>query len=117
MLVPSSAFLHYLRNKLFILPYVSFRPDAFTQKDKKMLGTKPDLEIARLLGRTEIAVRMRRHTLHIPDRFAGHRHYLPEEDKLLGTRPDEEVAEILGRPLSGVLTRRQTLGIPKVNRT
>src|SRR5437667_8890369 len=78
----------------------------WTRAEERLLGTKPDAEVAALLGRTRFAVQLRRHSLGIPARYEDRSAWSPEEDKLVGTLPDTEVARILGRSIGSVKARR-----------
>jgi hypothetical protein len=86
----------------------------WTEKEEKLLGTKTDEVIGRLIGRTTSAVRARRRDLGIGLEVKGSRTWTANEDRLLrmGTKNDAEVAVMLGRGERGVEHRRQRLGIP-----
>src|SRR3989442_670261 len=70
-------------------------------EEDKLLGTAPDAQIARRLGRREVTVRARRVRLGIP---ATRQVVLwtHEEDRLLGKLPDEELARKFGRSVIAV---------------
>lgn len=74
------------------------------------VGTAPDAEIARRLGRTTSAVESKRISLGLVEQI--HRRWEAAEIEHLGTAPDPEVAERLGRTLSSVRDKRYSLGIP-----
>ena len=59
---------------------------AWTPREIKLLGTKPDPEIARQIGRTEDAVSLKRSKLGIEAPL--HPRWREEEIKLLGTASD-----------------------------
>ena len=61
-------------------------PD-WTLEQDALLGTVPDAEAASRLGRTVVAVRIRRRRLGIPN-VHPYKRWTPEEDKLLGTMPE-----------------------------
>ena len=79
----------------------------WTSEEDKLLGTAPDLELAKMLGRSVAAVAYRRNTLGIR---APNYHYLrpwtSEEESLLGSMPDAELAARLGRTIEAVYERR-----------
>jgi hypothetical protein len=68
-------------------------------EDDKLLGQRPDEQVAMLLGVSVQAVKHRRSRLGI--RLVGHRaktrRFGPGEDVLLGTESDVEIARRLGR--------------------
>ena len=72
--------------------------------EDRLLGTKPDGEVARELGRSRAGVALRRQKLGIaaPEKPLWTR----EEERLLGTKPDREVAKMLGRSVSSVRNQR-----------
>ena len=82
----------------------------WTAEETALLGTAPDAEVARRIGRTPEAVRVMRDRRGIP-RPAGGR-WRDEDLALLGTLPDSEVARRLGRSLSSVTQKRCKLRIP-----
>ena len=82
-------------------------------EDDMVLGTRPDSQIAKLLGRPAYTVGWRRRKLRIPYRRYERRPWTPYELELLGVRPDAEVARLTGHPLSTVMFKRQQLGRPK----
>ena len=81
--------------------------------DEKILGTRPDSQIALLLGRTLLSVVQRRRRLGIPNRWSRkiQRPWTAADDRLLGTGSDPEIAKILGRSTTAVCQHRQKLGI------
>ena len=81
----------------------------WTPEDIALLGTVPDVEVARRTGRTLEAVRQKREELGIRNP-AGNR-WLAEEIALLGALPDREVARRLGRSLQSVTQKRIKLRI------
>ena len=78
-------------------------------EERKLLGTMPDSEVARVLNRSEKAVWRRRQKLRILAYQSPFHRWTPEEEHLLGTLPDAEVVARTGHPLSGVIQRRRTL--------
>jgi len=76
----------------------SWRPE-----DDKVLGTRPDDQIAMLLRRTVASIKNRRRKLGIRSKRARlSRPWTKNEDQLLGTRPDPELAHKLGRGLQSI---------------
>ena len=88
----------------------SWRPE-----ELKLLGTMPDIGVARLLNRTQIAIRRQRQKLHIRAYHTSPRRWTPEEEQLLGTMSDERLARRLKRSVKTVRTRRAHKGIPVFN--
>lgn len=89
--------------------------DHWTSAEEKLLGTAPDRDVARLIGRTEWAVKARRLKLHLPaispPRAKRRGGWTSEMDERLGTAPDAEIAEQVGKSVSAVTHRRRRLGI------
>jgi hypothetical protein len=81
----------------------------WTAREIKLLGTKPDAEIARVLDRSLESVRLKRQKLCIESHIQPP--WTDAEIQLLGTGPDREVARRIGRTTSAVQTKRLTLGI------
>jgi len=81
-------------------------------EEDKLLGTKPDLEIARLLGRSHANVMARRQGKDIPYREPQLKPWKPRHIDLLGTANDEQIARRLGRSVSSVRAKRENMGIP-----
>lgn len=92
-----------------------YPPPPWSRRDEVRLGTLPDRELARQIGRSAKAVTRRRTRLGIPA-FQRTRAWTSAEDGLLGTRPDSELAKQFGRPISTVKRRRQRLGVPAFRR-
>lgn len=90
------------------------KADSYLPEEDRLLGTLPDAEVARQIGRTLNAVRKRRRRLGIAlvRAVRRRRDWLPEEDTLLGTAPDTEIARRLGRSYGSVQCRRLDLHIP-----
>jgi len=84
----------------------------WTPAEIKLLGTLPDEEVARRIGRSVGAVIQRRELLHIPMQNPKLRDWTADEDELLGTGPDAEIVRRLGRTLSATSHRRVRLKIP-----
>jgi hypothetical protein len=81
----------------------------WTAEEIALLGTVPDEELARRIGRTPNAVRVMRDRLGIPRPTGGR--WRDEDLALQGTLPDRVVARRLGRSLSSVTQKRIKLGI------
>jgi hypothetical protein len=77
----------------------------WTAKEITLLGTMPDPELARRLGRTRSAVQLKRHRRGIR-MFHYVPRWKPEELALLGKVSDEEVARQTGRSLVAIKAER-----------
>ncbi|MDB6034709.1 MAG: hypothetical protein JWM16_5047 [Verrucomicrobiales bacterium] len=84
----------------------------WTETHDALLGTMPDIEVAKSLGRTKSAIHRRRGLVGIPKFKPAPNEWTQKEDVLLGTGPDEEVAMKLGRTAYAVNVRRRQLKIP-----
>jgi hypothetical protein len=88
----------------------------WTREDDKLLGLRPDAQIAKLLRISLWAVTKRRLRLGIPPpgrvELVRPRPWQAKEDALLGIGADDEVARKLGRSVASVRRRRNQLGIP-----
>src|SRR5207244_1137162 len=87
----------------------------WTLEEDNLLGTKPDVEVARLLGRTHASVMARRQGKHIPYRAPQLKAWKPRHLDLLSLASDEEIARRLDRSVSSVRAKRQHLGITVLN--
>jgi hypothetical protein len=85
---------------------------AWTKEEIELIGTMPDHDLARKLGRHPSTVVSKRLAMKIPYRRPRYKWWKPEELKLLGQMPDAEVARRTGRPLKGVMLKRLKLGMP-----
>jgi hypothetical protein len=84
----------------------------WTAGELRLLGKRPDAELAHRLHRTVQAIQLQRSLRRIP-RFIPPDHpgpWTPAEDALLGTAPDDQIARRLDRPKLAVALRRQVLG-------
>jgi len=92
-------------------------PKAWTEEEIKLLGTKPDAEVAKLVGRSVEVVRQHRDSRNIrPVIEPGEvRRWTTGEERLLGTESDQEIARLLGRTPGDVQGRREKRKIPIVN--
>jgi hypothetical protein len=97
------------------LPIFNPKHHQWKPADDKLLGERPDAQVAMLLGISKLAVHHRRSRLGIApaggSKFAPPKSWQPEEDALLGTAPDTEVARKLGLAIATVSRRRHHLGI------
>src|SRR5216110_712390 len=84
----------------------------WSEKEIKLLGTRPDEELARFLGRGINTVRYKRERLHIPVFDPAVRAWTRPELRLLGKATDEQVAKDIGRTRCAVQLKRHALGIP-----
>jgi hypothetical protein len=83
----------------------------WTAEQKAQLGTLPDDHVARQIGRTPEAARLKREELGIPNPMDVHR-WTAEEIAQLGTASDAKVAARIGRSQVAVSQKRINLGIP-----
>ena len=86
----------------------------WTPSEDKLLGTMPDQELAKRLGRTLNAIRTRREQARIPVVSR----YVFWDDKqiaLLGKMHDKEVAALTGHAIDSVAIKRRQLGIKLVD--
>lgn len=87
-----------------------YHESPWSEADVALLGQLPDEEVARRLGRSANAVRLKREKLGIVRAKGGR--WRDDELALLGTVPDQEVARRLERSPSSVIQKRCKLGIP-----
>jgi hypothetical protein len=102
--------LHSIRKKRSLLHIRLLKP--WRPEDDKVLGTRPDAQVALLLGRPLYQVSHRRRQLGIPCHYE-HKPWTTWELELLGVKPDAEVARLTRHPLKAVRAKRQELGRPK----
>src|SRR5207245_88941 len=79
-------------------------------EDEKVLGTRPDSQIAALLGRNRHQVVARRLRLGIPN-FYERVPWTRQEIKLLGKLPDKEIAKMTRHTLGAIQAKRQGLAL------
>ena len=80
---------------------------AWTAEEERLLGTKPDREVASLIKRSVGAVIARRKMKGIPYNNPALRPWTERRlNKLLGRLSDREVAEQTGHSLKSVQTKR-----------
>jgi hypothetical protein len=91
----------------------------WTPAEDALLGTDTDATVARRIGRTPVAVMLRRRNRGIPAAMAarGRRGVWTDEAvALLGRVPDCEIAALVGVTADAVAHRRRSLGIPLYTR-
>jgi hypothetical protein len=86
---------------------------AWTEEEMPLLGTMPDEDLARQLGRTlsSVVQRRNREGRRRQDKAAP---WTPEEDALLHTLSPASAALRTGRTLQAVHKRRSFLGLPRL---
>jgi hypothetical protein len=85
----------------------------WTPEQDRLLGTMPDDEVARRVGRTRMAVQKRRFRLGIGDKRPERRPWTEAELALLGTLSDAELARRLQCSTGRVAYKRKSLHIPQ----
>jgi DNA-binding CsgD family transcriptional regulator len=98
------------------IPICDPKKHRWTADDDKLLGLRPDAQVAMLLRITVESVKHRRHQLRIslPGQertIAVPKPWRAEDDAMLGTVSDQEIASRLGRSATSVKARRTRLGI------
>ncbi len=83
----------------------------WTREEEKLLGKRPDQEVAKLLKRSVSAVITRRSRKKIPYLNPALRLWTRAEMKLVGKFSDAEIARRTGHPQSGVRAKRRELGL------
>ena len=83
---------------------------AWTNSEIQLLGTKPDFEIGRLIGRPGKAVWAKRNALGIISQESAVHRWTDEEDGIIRSHPSSEAAKKLNRTLIAVRTRARKLG-------
>jgi hypothetical protein len=86
----------------------------WTPEQIKLLGTAPDDDVAKQVGRTIGAVRVMRTRLGITD--FGQHYWSAEQIASLGTDSDKEIAKLLGRSPQAVASKRRALKIRLIKR-
>ena|SRR5205823_4221600 len=86
----------------------------WTAKEDRLLGTRPDREVATLLKRTRMTVYWRRLALGIKPAVQRppQREWTLAEDKFMGTASDAVIGRRLGRSVFSVQFRRHRLKLP-----
>ena len=85
------------------------QPKAVDREGTRLVGTRPDAEVAELLGRTFGTVWQKRRALGIPQPVLRFRKWTLAKDKLVGTVSDAEVALSFDRTETAVKSRRAIL--------
>ncbi len=104
------------RRRLKIPRAPKLHPHGWKPKELALVGTKPDAEVARLIGRSRLAVANRRFQMHlppVPDPNSRSKPWSSKEDRRLGTMSDEDLARQLGRTANAIEARRISFQIPK----
>jgi hypothetical protein len=81
----------------------------WTESEIQALGTMPDFELGRRIGRPGKAVWAKRRSLGIPDPTSGIREWTDEEDQLALSVPVAEAAKLLNRTVMAVKIRCRKL--------
>ena len=81
------------------------------EEEIALLGTMPDEELARKLGRSVNAILSQRAASGIPNPAPRRKYWLPKEIELLGKMSDAKIAEIVGCDVECVRSKRATMGI------
>jgi len=87
-------------------PYLNRAKRRWTAREDRLLGTKPDREVGRILCRSPQAVLLRRLQLRKPNRHGDLRRWTSREVRLLGAKPDRAVAKLTGRTERAVRLKR-----------
>src|SRR5437867_4396705 len=90
------------------------RAPEWTLQEQALLGKMPDAEAAKRLGRTIVAIRVRRQRLNIPNFGQPFKRWTSAELALLGTMPDRLLARKLRRTRIAVTGKREQMGIPNL---
>ena len=77
----------------------------------KLLGTMPDQDLARRIGRSFAAVRVRRYQLGLPNQNPLWKSWTEKDMALLGKFTDQEVSTRTGHSVGSVKYKRLQLGI------
>ena len=92
-----------------------FQCRKWTKRELRLLGTRPDREVAALLKRTYETVQVKRHALGIASYRARNKfRWTPGKDRLLGTLADHTLGERFGCGRKAVGMRRRALKIPPI---
>src|SRR5262245_23082791 len=81
----------------------------WTDSEIQLLGTKPDGDVGRLIGRPGKAVWAKRHAMGIPDPPSLVRLWTEEEDRVALSRSVSDAAQALNRTKEAVKIRRAKL--------
>ena len=88
----------------------------WTNSEIQLLGTKPDFDIGRLIGRPGKAVWAKRNALAIAAPESTGRRWTDEEDKVVRSHPASEAAQKLNRTVTAVQIRARKLGFSPIAR-
>lgn len=88
------------------------RTGVWRPEDDALLGTTPDVEVAKQINRSRMAVQVRRGVLGIPKPDPKYRPWSAEKEAQLGTASDSVIAARIGRQSATVAARRRKLHIP-----
>ena len=86
--------------------------DYWLPEEDALLGTMPDAEVAKVIGRNQLAVLKRRRRLGIPNRVPARFVWTQEQIALIGTMSDRELGDLIGCPGYVVTFKRRSLKIP-----
>lgn len=88
-------------------------PNAWKPEEDRLLGTRPDREVAKLVGRSQFGVAQRRERLGIRSFYQQRSlaSWTAEEDELLRSKADKTIAKLLRRSVRSVRARRRLKGI------
>jgi len=81
----------------------------WTENEIQLLGTKPDAEVGRLIGRSKKAIGLKRFTLGIAMTISLVRRWTNADDQVVLSRPTAEAAALLKRKPMAVVARRRKL--------
>ena len=92
-------------------------PEEEAKLTELRLSNTPILEISKILGRTEEAIRSRLKKLRIKNSSSGNFNWSKEEEDLLANNMDlsyKEIASMLGRTEGSVATKAKRMGLARV---
>jgi hypothetical protein len=90
------------------------RPEPWSTREIRLLGTRSDAEAAQELQRSVHSVWRKRRSLKVPYRVPRYRRWTSAELKLLGTLPDKAVAARTGHTFRSTAAKRIELGLAPV---
>src|SRR3954465_3017542 len=83
----------------------------WTEEEIRLLGTKPDYEVGRIIGRPGKSVWAKRKSLGVADPPGMVQSWTEEEDEIVRSHAAKEGAQMLGRTMVAVQIRRRRLGL------